>query len=152
MMLQRVLHGRWALAVFAVSMFAAGFVTRGTLTPEVAHAQDRTRVFEMRTYTAAPGKFEALKARFRDHTLRIFEKEGMTNIGYWIPADPPNSENTLIYILAHKDREAARKSWEAFRNDPEWKKVASESQKDGPLTAKPPESVYLTPADFSPIK
>ena len=99
MMLQRVLHGRWALAGFAVSMFAAGFVTRGSLTTEVAHAQGGTRVFEMRTYTAAPGKFEALKARFRDHTLRIFEKEGMTNIGYWIPADPPNSENTLIYIL-----------------------------------------------------
>jgi hypothetical protein len=142
----------WSLAAVAIVMFAAGFVTRGSFGSEVAHAQGTNRVFELRTYTAAPGKFEALKSRFRDHTLRIFEKHGMTNLGYWIPADAPNSENTLIYILAHKSREAAKKSWADFRNDPEWQKVVKETQKDGPLTAKPPESVFLNPADFSPIK
>jgi hypothetical protein len=74
----------------------------------VAHAQAATRVFEMRTYTAAPGKLAALHSRFRDHTLRLFEKHGMQNIGYWVPADPPNSENTLTLHHAHKDREAAK--------------------------------------------
>ena len=78
----------------------------------------------MRTYTAPPGKFAALQSRFRDHTLRLFEKHGMQNIGYWIPADPPNSENTLTYIIAHKDRESAKKSWAAFGADPEWQKVS----------------------------
>ena len=102
---------RWGAAAVAVTMFAAGFGARSFVGGEVAHAQGTTRVFEMRTYTAAPGKFADLQKRFRDHTLRIFEKHGMQNVGYWVPADPPNSENTLVYILAHKSREAAKKSW-----------------------------------------
>ena len=133
-------------------MFAAGFGVRGFVGGEVAHAQSATRVFEMRTYTAAPGKFAALQSRFRDHTLRIFEKHGMQNIGYWIPADPPNSESTIVYIIAHKDRESAKKSWAAFGADPEWQKVArSRWQKDVSLTTKV-ESVFLNPTDYSPIK
>ena len=141
-----------SIVAVAIIMFAAGFITRGSVSADVAHAQSSDRVFELRTYTAAPGKFEALKSRFRDHTIRLFEKHGMTNIGYWIPADPPNSENTLIYILAHKNREAAKKSWADFRADPDWQKVVKETQKDGSLTARPPESVFLNPADFSQIK
>jgi hypothetical protein len=97
-------------------------------------------------------KLADLQKRFRDHTLKMFEKHGMTNIGYWVPADPPNSENTLVYIIAHKDREAAKKSWADFRADPAWQAVVKESQKDGPLTSKPPESVFLNPTDYSPIK
>jgi hypothetical protein len=147
-----MMNSRWSSAALAAAMFAAGFVARGTVAPEVAQAQTANRVFEMRTYTAAPGKFEALKSRFRDHTLRFFEKHGMTNIGYWIPADAPKSENTLVYILAHPSREAAKKSWAAFGADPEWQKVRTESQKDGAIMSGPPESVYLNPADFSPIK
>ena len=79
-------------------------------------------------------------------------RRSMTNIGYWVPADAPNSENTLVYIIAHKDREAAKKSWADFRADPAWQAVVKESQKDGPLTTKPPESVFLNPTDYSPIK
>jgi hypothetical protein len=141
----------WSAAVLGAAMFAAGFGARGFVGGDVAHAQAANRVFELRTYTAAPGKFEALQKRFRDHTLRIFEKHGMQNIGYWIPADPPNSENTLTYIIAHKDREAAKKSWADFQADPEWQKVRTESQKDGSLTTKV-ESVFLNPTDFSPLK
>jgi hypothetical protein len=110
------------------------------------------RVFELRTYVAAEGKFEALHARFRDHTCKLFEKHGMTNIGYWTPADEKDGKNTLIYILAHESREAAAKSWKAFIDDPEWKKVRAESEKDGSLLAKPPEAVYLNPTDYSAIK
>jgi len=142
---------KWSVLVLGVAMFAAGFGVRGFVGGEVAHAQSATRVFEMRTYTAAPGKFAALHSRFRDHTLRLFEKHGMQNIGYWVPADPPNSENTLTYIIAHKDRETAKKNWAEFGADPEWQKVRTESQKDGSLTSKV-ESVFLNPADFSPIK
>jgi hypothetical protein len=146
-----MINSRWSVAAVAVGMFAAGFATRATLTPDVAYAQGN-RVFEMRTYTAAPGRFEALKTRFRDHTMRLFEKHGMTNIGYWIPADAPNSETTLVYILAYPSREAAKKSWADFRADPEWQKAAKESEKDGKILAKSPESVFLNPADFSQIK
>ena len=146
-----MISSKWSAAALGLAMFAAGFGARNFVGGDVAHAQAANRVFELRTYTAAPGKFEALQKRFRDHTLRIFEKHGMQNIGYWIPADPPNSENTLTYIIAHKDREAAKKSWADFQADPEWQKVRTESQKDGSLTTKV-ESVFLNPADFSPLK
>jgi NIPSNAP len=146
-----MLNRRSSVAAVAVIMFAAGFEVRGAITPTVAYAQGN-RVFEMRTYTAAPGKFEALKTRFRDHTIRLFQKHGITSIGYWIPMDPPNSENTLIYILAHPSREAAKKNWDEFRADPDWQQAAKESEKDGKILAKSPESVFLTPADFSEIK
>ena len=144
---------KWSALAFGVAMFAAGFGVRGLAGGEVAHAQGATRVFEMRTYTAAPGKFAALQTRFRDHTLRLFEKHGMQNIGYWIPADPPNSENTIVYILAHKDRETAKKSWAAFGADPGWQKVRTASMApDGASLTTKVESVFLNPTDYSPIK
>ena len=146
-----MIRSQWSALALGAAMFAAGFGVRNFMGGEVAHAQSATRVFEMRTYTAAPGKLAALQTRFRDHTLRIFEKHGMQNIGYWIPADPPNSESTIVYIIAHKDRESAKKSWAAFGADPEWQKVRTESQKDGSLTTKI-ESVFLNPTDYSPIK
>ena len=85
----------------------------------------QNRVYELRTYTCNEGKLEALKARFRDHTIEIFKRHGMESIGYWVPQDPEQSKTTLIYILAHPSREAAAKNWAEFRTDPEWKKVAS---------------------------
>ena len=107
----------------------------------------QAEVFELRTYTTNEGKLPNLNARFRDHTVRIFEKHGMKSIGYWTPTD---KENTLIYVISHKSRDAAKASWKAFGADPEWKKVAAESQKDGRILAKRPEMVYMTPTDYSP--
>jgi hypothetical protein len=109
---------------------------------------DDTMVYELRTYTAAPGKMPELQKRFRDHTTQLFEKHGMKNIGYWVPTDKPE---TLVYIVAHKSREAANKSWAAFMADPEWRSVYKESQKNGSLTTKV-ERVYMNPTDFSPLK
>ncbi|HZV05641.1 MAG TPA: NIPSNAP family protein [Gemmataceae bacterium] len=111
-----------------------------------------SRVFELRTYTAAPGKIDALNARFRDHTNKLFEKHGMTIIGFWMPIKQKEGEEKLIYILAYPSKEAADKSWKAFREDPEWQKVVKETEKNGRLLAKPPESVYMAPTDYSPIK
>ena len=110
-----------------------------------------TRVFEMRTYYAHPGKMQALHARFRDHTLKLFVKHGMTNIGYWSPIDPAEADKKLVYILAFPSREAAKKSWEDFMNDPAWKKAKADSETDGALVAKV-ESVFLKGTDYSPIK
>ncbi|MFD2257803.1 NIPSNAP family protein [Luteolibacter algae] len=104
------------------------------------------RVFELRTYQANPGKLDALLSRFRDHTCMLFEKHGMTNIGYWVPVQNP--DNLLIYLLAHPDRESAAASWKAFVNDPKWKEVAAASQRDGKLVGKI-DSVYLKATDFS---
>jgi NIPSNAP protein len=110
-----------------------------------------SHVFEFRTYTAEPGKLEALNARFRDHTMRIFKKHDMTSVGYFTPQDDPLSNNTLMYILEFPNREAAKKSWEEFRNDPEWKKVAAESEANGKLVNKV-VSVFADPNGYSPMK
>jgi hypothetical protein len=117
----------------------------------MAVAQTGKRVFEIRTYTTHEGKLDALNARFRDHTTKLFEKHGMQNIGYWTPVDGPQSKNTLVYVIAHKSREAADKSWAAFRADPDWVKVRKASEANGPIVAKV-ESVFLDATDYSPIK
>ena len=116
------------------------------LVPTVAQAE----VYELRTYTTNEGKLDNLNARFRDHTVALFDKHGMESVGYWVPTDEPQSANTLIYVLRHESREAAGVSWRAFIQDPAWAKVAEESQKDGRILAKAPESVYMDAADFSP--
>ena len=110
-------------------------------------------VFELRTYIASPGKLADLNNRFREHTVEIFRRHGMESVGYWVPTGKDNgSDNTLIYLLAHKSRDAAGKSWKDFGADPEWQKVYKESQPDGiPLAAKV-TSVYLEPTDYSPVK
>ena len=107
-----------------------------------------SRCFELRTYTAAPGKLEALHARFRNHTNALFTKHGMTVIGYWEATDVPD---TLVYLLAYKDRESRDAAWKAFGADPEWTKARTASEVDGRLTAKI-ESVFLGATDYSPMK
>jgi len=138
------------LLLGSILVFVCGLVL-GNMLPGIAHAQSAQRVFEIRTYTAPEGKLDALHARFRDHTLRIFQKHGMTSIGYFKPQDAPLSQNTLIYVLAHPSREAAKKAWADFQADPEWQKVSAESQVNGRIVTKV-ESVFADPADYSPMK
>lgn len=109
------------------------------------------RVFEMRTYYAAPDRMNALHARFREHTCRLFKKHGMTLIGFWTPEKPEEAQQKLIYILAHASKEAAEKSWKAFREDPEWIAAKTASENDGKIVEKI-ETVFLNPTDYSPIK
>ena len=139
----------------AVALLLVGYAV-GRVSSEPAAAQTPAtsdgHVYEMRTYTAAEGKFGNMNARFRDHTLRLFTKHGMKNIGYWWPLEGPTAETTLIYVLEHKSREDARKSWAAFSADPEWQKARTESEAGGRILAKAPESVFLKPTDYSPLK
>lgn len=116
-----------------------------------AFAFAQNRVYELRTYTCNEGKLETLKARFRDHTIEIFKRHGMESIGYWVPQDPEKSKNTLIYILAHPSLEAAKKNWKEFASDPEWRKVAAESEANGKIVSHI-DSVFMDPADFSKLK
>ena len=117
----------------------------------VAAAQSSDRVFELRTYTAHPGRLEELHARFADHTIQLFERHGMTNVGYFSPQDAPLSENTLIYLLAHDSRAAAEASWAAFRADPDWQRVAEETRRDGRLVASV-ESMFLDATYYSQMR
>ncbi|MCH2059333.1 MAG: NIPSNAP family protein [Verrucomicrobiales bacterium] len=107
-----------------------------------------TRCYELRVYTANEGKLEALNARFRDHTCKLFEKHGLTNVGYWVPSD--KSDNRLIYVISSPNRSAHAKSFKAFLNDPDWKKAYAASTKNGRLVAKI-ESTFMNSTDYSPI-
>jgi hypothetical protein len=112
-----------------------------------------TPVYELRIYVCEPGKLDALNERFRNHTLKLFEKHGMENVAYWTPTDGEAAGNTLIYVLKHASREAADASWKAFRDDPEWQRVAAESQKKhGKILAQPPQSTFMKVTDYSPTK
>ncbi len=106
-----------------------------------------TRCYELRIYTAAEGKLAALNARFRDHTCKLFEKHGLTNVGYWVPVD--KSDSRLIYVISSPSQAAHKKSWQAFLNDPDWKKAYANSIKDGRLVGKI-DSTFLSATDYSP--
>jgi hypothetical protein len=132
------------LAILLVSM------TVHSANTEEKSSEAGQPIFELRTYTTNAGKLPALEARFRDHTMSLFEKHGFKNIGYWIPVDKPN---TLIYIIAHPNRDAIATGWKAFGSDPAWQKVAKESQLDGPILIKGGiTSQFMTASDFSPIQ
>jgi len=137
-------------SVLAVTLALAAFAAVAA-EPNKGGKKVDTRVFELRTYYAAPGKMKALNDRFRQHTNKMFEKHGMTLIGYWNPINPAEGEQKLIYILAYPSKEAADKSWAGFRSDPAWKKAREASEVNGKLVEKV-ESVYMKPTDYSPIK
>lgn len=129
----------------AVMLVGVGYAAGATM------ERADNRMFEMRTYYTNPGKMPALHARFKDHTTKLFEKHGITNVGYWSPVSGDNAENTLVYILAYPSKEAREKSWKEFAADPDWVKAKAESEKDGVLVAKV-VSVFMTPTEYSAIK
>lgn len=127
------------------------FMNATDFSPKIKPSEvNPNRTFEMRTYTATPGKIENVLTRFRDHTTKLFKKHGMTNIAYFKTIEK-EGQAKLLYFLAHNSEEAGKASFDAFRNDPKWNKVKSESIKDGEIVQKV-ESIYMSPTDFSPIK
>ena len=132
------------LAFVAIAIFVAGFSAGIFWQPQEVQAQGN-KVFEMRTYTTAEGKLPNLNARFRDHTMRIFDRHNMENIGYWVPQETPN---TLVYIIAHDSREAAQENWGGFREDAEWPGVAQASG----VGRVQVESVFMEATDYSPMQ
>jgi hypothetical protein len=134
------------LVVSPVFVLAAG-ISAGKAPVPVGEKD--TRVYELRVYYAAPGKLDALNARFRDHTVKLFEKHGLTNVGYFVPAGE-NKDNKLVYWIAAPSKEARDKSFKNFLADPDWKKAYAESEKDGKLVNKI-ESTFMTATDYSPM-
>jgi NIPSNAP/Ureidoglycolate lyase len=132
---------RRLLPLFALAPLVA-------LTGDSPAAEKDTRVYEMRVYFAAPGKLDDLHARFKNHTMKLFEKHGLTNVGYFVPLGD-NPENKLVYFISAPSKDARDKSFKAFATDPDWKKAAAESEKNGRLVSKI-ESRFLTPTEYSP--
>ena len=121
--------------------------------PRAFKAAEQGWTYELRTYTTREGRLPNLNARFRDHTMKLFQKHGMHNALYTTPLDKKRKDNTLIYVIAHKDRKAADASWKAFGSDPAWRKVARESQKDGRILIKGGvKRMYLKTTGYSPVK
>ena len=107
-------------------------------------------VYELRMYNVNPGKMDALKDRFRDHTDALFKRHNMKSIGYWVPEDAPASQNLFVYILEHPSRQEAEKNWAAFQADPEWQKVKADSETNGPLAAHI-DRYFMDPTGFSAL-
>ena len=108
-------------------------------------------VYELRLYHVNPGKMEALKTRFGDHTDAIFRRHNMKSVGYWTPEDAPSSQNLFIYILEHPSREEAKKNWDAFQADPEWQKVKAESEAQGKLVDHI-DNYFMDPTTYSAMQ
>ena len=106
-------------------------------------------VYELRIYHATPGKLEELLTRFREHTIKLFDRHGMKSVAYWTPVEEPQKSNTLFYILQHPSREEAAANWRSFEDDPEWKSVKEKSELNGKLTEQI-DSTFLVLTDFSP--
>jgi len=141
---------RWVWGFLAAGLLAAFGVGWWT---GAANAQQGspTMVYEMRTYTTLPGRLPALNARFRDHTMKLFARHGMKNVVYLAPLEGEKKDNTLVYLLAHDSRDAAKKSFADFGADPDWKAAKDASEKDGKIVEKV-ESVFYVPTDYSPLK
>jgi len=140
------------MSMKSVLLVAVGLVLGASLSwVRAADAPPPARVFEIRTYHTLPGRLDALHKRFREHTMKIFEKHGMTNVAYWTFEDSPARENTLIYVISHASREQAKKNWADFNADPEWQKVSADSQLDGKIVEKV-ESVFVDATDYSPLR
>ena len=138
-------------ALFLAITIAAGSAAETNAVPTSPSIAPGSRCFELRTYYTAPGKLEALNARFRDHTCALFKQHGMEVVGFWLPTEQPATGEKLVYLLAYPSREAATQSWKDFSNDPEWKKVRAESEANGKIVLKV-ESLFLAATDYSPLK
>ena len=120
----------------------------------VRSAAERLGFSRKHTYDLVrAGKLEAVKARFRDHTDAIFKHHNMKALGYWVPEDAPDSSNLFIYLLEHSNRQEAEKNWQAFIDDPAWKKAKEESEVNGVLVEnKNVHRYFMDPTTFSPMK
>ena len=142
-------QSRWCVGGLAAVVLGIGVcsglaIGRTNAADEQA-AAEASPVYELRTYTTLPGRLPALHKRFAEHTMRLFEKHGMKNLQYFTPME---QDDTLIYLLMHESRDAAKRSWEGFRSDPEWIAARDASERDGKIVMKV-ESVFLEPTDYS---
>jgi hypothetical protein len=123
-------------------------MTLGVLVAATSSAQTDARVFELRTYTASPEKLDELHTRFRDHTIRLLEKHGATNVGYWVPAD--NADGKIVFLLSYPSQAARDRTWSNLVADPEWLRAKRTSERQEGKLVERIESTFLTPTEYSP--
>ncbi len=136
-----------ATLLLICTSFAVGMVFQHQ---KEIHAQS-LKVYELRTYTTAPGRLTPLLNRFEVGEIDLFHHHGMTSVAYWVPDDDELSQNTLVYMLAHDDRESAAQSWSAFSADPVWTEMWNKSLEDGPIVTGV-QVQFLNPTAFSPLQ
>ncbi|HXZ40185.1 MAG TPA: NIPSNAP family protein [Terriglobales bacterium] len=141
---------RWRVCAIALLSFTTGSL----ITARLAHIDqvraDSNRVFELRVYHTVPGKVPALESRFRDTNSKLLAKHDLKVVGYWVPEGAPDWDNTFIYLVAHSDREEAKKNWEAMMADPEFQEVIKAEQAN--KLVEKVDRTYMRPTDFSPMK
>ena len=144
----------YGMKISHVLSFTAGVALMSGINFAIpSKAESPHHVYELRMYYPNPGKLEAVKARFRDHTDAIFKHHNMKALGYWVPEDAPDSSNLFIYLLEHSNRQEAEKNWQAFIDDPAWKKAKEESEVNGVLVEnKNVHRYFMDPTTFSPMK
>ena len=145
------MHSKRSGLVTLTVVFLGGLALGNVMQRLDAARAQTNRVYEFRTYVSQPGRLDDVLARFRDHAAPILERHGIRSVGYWVPVEPPASEDTLIYILAHDDADAVEGNWNTFVNDPEWQQAYEESRRNGAIFESV-ESVYMTATDFSRIQ
>ena len=107
-------------------------------------------IYELRVYTALPGRMPALLKRFQNDTLRIWEKHGIRQAGFWTTLGG-GSNNDLTYLVAWESLAEREKNWTAFMNDPEWVAARAKSEADGLIVANVASS-FLQPTAFSSVR
>ena len=141
----------WTACGIAVLAFAAGSISTGRLIHPNEVRADTNNVFELRVYHALPGKLPAMESRFRETTSKLLAKHDLKVVGYWTPdSKSPAWDNTFVFLLAHSSRGEAEKNWDAMAADPAFQEVLKSEQKERLLER--PDTTYMQPEDFSPMK
>jgi hypothetical protein len=104
-------------------------------------------IYELRIYRCLPGRLPALLKRFEQDTLRIWDKHGIVQAGFWTTAIG-ESNNDLTYMIRWDSMADREQRWPAFLADPEWIEARNRSEADGPIVANV-VSQLLTPTAFS---
>ena len=106
-------------------------------------------IYELRIYETVPGRLPALNDRFANHTLGFFKRHGIHVVGFW--TEDIGTSNQLVYMLGFDSLADREKKWTAFQADPDWNRVRSESEKDGPINARVFNRI-LRPTGYSPMQ
>ena len=107
-------------------------------------------LYELRVYTCVTGRLPALIRRFETVTLRLWEKHGIRQAGFWTTVIG-DSNNDLHYFLAWESLAERETKWTAFMTDPQWLAARAESERDGPIVANIKSSI-LQPTAFSTVR
>jgi NIPSNAP len=141
---------RWRVCAMVLLSFTAGSFVTARLAHMNQVMADNNRVFELRVYHTLPGKVPALESRFRDTTSKLLAKHDLQVVAYWVPEGTPPWDNTFIFLVAHSNREEAKKNWDAMSADPEFQGIIK-SEQSNKLVEKI-DVTFMRPTDFSPMK